>query len=153
MVELVNKDFEGYPAFPADVPQVPLFRLSLQKLVENDSDEVDRLWEACTGLGFFYLDLCSGATQAITNGQAKQDGAFRPVDGARFNRDAADLFHVVDGLFDLPIDEKLKSNFRDGDGTYPHQFGYKIKGALYADATGAKDSCESYNVRPRKYLS
>lgn len=149
-------DFKGLPPFPNDVPQVPLKRINLAKLVNNDKDECERLWQASTSLGFFYLDLrgshaaangTNGTTNGTTNGHAKSDDVAALVDGEQFNRDASDLFGVIDGLFDLPMEEKQKCNFRDS-GTYTGYLGYKAIGAFYADATGAKDRCESYNVSP-----
>jgi hypothetical protein len=49
--------FHDIPPFPEDVPTAPLFRLSLKKLMENDPEEIDRLWKASCDLGFFYIDL------------------------------------------------------------------------------------------------
>ena len=49
--------FHDIPPFPEDVPTAPLFRLSLKKLMKNDSEEIDRLWQASCELGFFYIDL------------------------------------------------------------------------------------------------
>ena len=42
---------------PADVPVAFLPSISLEKLQSNDSIESSRLFNACTGHGFFYLDL------------------------------------------------------------------------------------------------
>ena len=62
--------FHDIPPFPEDVPTAPLFRLSLKKLMENDSDEIDRLWQASCELGFFYVDL-RGAIEDSKRDSAK----------------------------------------------------------------------------------
>ena len=49
--------YEDLPPFPDNVPLVPLYRVSLDKLLANDEDEHARLFEACKTLGFFYLEL------------------------------------------------------------------------------------------------
>ena len=47
-----------YPApFPDDVPIADLEKISLRKLLENDEAEAQRMFEVCTGSGFFYLDM------------------------------------------------------------------------------------------------
>ena len=53
----VDLDFPDLPPFPEDVPMAPLLRISLSKLTQGDQEEVDKLWQACCELGFFYLDL------------------------------------------------------------------------------------------------
>lgn len=45
-----------YP-FPKDVPVISLRCISLAKLRQHDSEEIEQLWEACKDSGFFYLDL------------------------------------------------------------------------------------------------
>ena len=51
------KCFAGVPAFPNDVPVAKLQRLQLSKLLSGDKAESEALFEACTGFGFFLLDL------------------------------------------------------------------------------------------------
>ena len=51
------KCFAGVPAFPDDVPVAELQRLELSKLLSGDKAESEALFEACTGFGFFLLDL------------------------------------------------------------------------------------------------
>lgn len=55
------------PPFPSNVPTAPLLRLSLQKLVQEDEEEAERLWRVCEGVGFFYLDLRGPASSTSTN--------------------------------------------------------------------------------------
>lgn len=130
------RNFPDLPAFPDDVPQVPLLRLSLQKLIDNDSTELDRLWKACTGVGFFYLDLRHVGPHPDNHSGAPA------LDGETFLSDATKLFDISDTVFDLPVTEKVKYDFRD-QGSY---FGYKGFGVGLVDATGTKDRNEFYNV-------
>ncbi|KAK4956140.1 hypothetical protein LTR66_013362 [Elasticomyces elasticus] len=64
------------------------------------------------------------------------------VDGPGLLQDAEALFRVGEELFDLPIDEKLKYDFKDR-GSY---FGYKGYGAGVVDANGTADRNEFYNT-------
>ncbi len=51
------ESFAKVPPFPDHVPTVKLQRLELSKLLAEDEGESKALFEACTGLGFFLLDL------------------------------------------------------------------------------------------------
>ncbi|THY32913.1 Clavaminate synthase-like protein [Aureobasidium pullulans] len=64
------------------------------------------------------------------------------VDGEQLLNDAEDLFKVGQGVFDLPIEEKVKYDLKD-QGSY---FGYKGYGEGVIDAQGTKDRNEFYNV-------
>ncbi len=47
-----------YPApFPDDVPIAHLEKISLNKLLNDDKNEAQRMFDVCTGTGFFYLDM------------------------------------------------------------------------------------------------
>ena len=139
--------FHDLPPFPDDVPTAPLLRLSLQKLVDNDPKEVERLWRASCDVGFFYLDL-RGAIES----DSKRDGAHdftngQTTDGGRINgdgllKDAADLFELGEKVYDLPVEEKQKYDFRDKGIA----FGYKGLGAGIVDSKGMPDRNEFYNV-------
>jgi isopenicillin N synthase-like dioxygenase len=78
--------------FPDDVPTAPLLRLSLQKLIARDAEDVNRFTRACEDLGFFYLDL-SGPGDSLLD-------------------DANQLFGVGEELFDLPLEEKKRYDFQ-----------------------------------------
>jgi hypothetical protein len=57
-----NADFpemeDLYPVpFPDDVPTAQLETISLNKLLNNDEDEIQKLFNICKGSGFFYLDM------------------------------------------------------------------------------------------------
>ena len=52
-----------YPApFPEDAPTIPLEKISLCKLLNEDEAESQRVFNVCTTTGFFYLDMLDHAT-------------------------------------------------------------------------------------------
>ena len=110
------------PPFPDDVPQAPLLRLSLHKLLGRDRAEVERFNRICEDLGFFYLDLQG--------------------DGDSLLCDADKLFDVNEAFCDLPLEEKMKYDF-SANKSY---FGYKQQGAAVVDRKGTLDRNEFYNV-------
>ena len=112
------------PPFPDDVPVAPLLRISLAKLISNDTAEIARFAAACEELGFFYLDLTS------------PDGPDPIIS------DANALFSVSQALYDLPLDEKQKYDFA-AKNSY---FGYKGAGAAIVNKAGDLDRNEFYNV-------
>lgn len=81
------------PPFPNDVPTAPLLRLSLDKLLNNDTEESTRFYQVCKDLGFFYLDL--------------RDTSI----GESILKDADRLFDVGEQLFSLDLEEKEKYDF------------------------------------------
>lgn len=115
------------PSFPDNVPRAPLLRISLAKLLLNDTDECERCWRACCELGFFYLDLHT------------EDGT-----GEALLQDVGQLFEVMKDFFELPVEEKTKYDLAD-QGSY---FGYKGYGKGIVDGKGTRDRNEFYNVRP-----
>lgn len=47
-----------YPAhFPDNVPVAKLEKISLKNLLSGDEDEQQRMFNVCTGTGFFYLEM------------------------------------------------------------------------------------------------
>jgi hypothetical protein len=132
--------FPDLPPFPDNVPTAPLLRISLEKLLNGDSQEQDRCWQACCDLGFFYLDLRT--TNWLTN---SPDGGNKhtPIDGQALLQHADGLFEVMKDFYDLEVQEKIKYDFKD-QGSY---FGYKGYGEGVIDAQGTKDRNEFYNVR------
>ncbi|KAF1354849.1 hypothetical protein BDV97DRAFT_344114 [Delphinella strobiligena] len=164
-------DFHHLPPFPSNVPVAPLLRISLQKLLSGEQNEVDRLWKACRELGFFYLDLRggrSGAPQGVPSSEREElianvwrgSGATgktntevnaakdsqleeeQDIDGDQLVKDANDLFDVGEEVFRLPVEEKIKYDFKD-QGSY---YGYKGYGEGVIDSKGTKDRNEFYNV-------
>ncbi len=108
------------PSFPDDVPTAPLLRLSLEKLQNNDPEEINRLIRACEDIGFFYLDL-RGPGNSILD-------------------DADKLFKIGEELYELPLEEKKKYDFMHQNS----YFGYKGFGANVVDRTGRTDRNEFY---------
>lgn len=134
-------DFPGIPPFPEDVPSAPLLRISLHKLVNDDTDELARLWEACKTIGFFYLDLRTPDSNKRDSGheQSTLEGA---IDGDGLLHGASDLFQLGSQFFDLSVEEKMRYDFRE-QGSY---FGYKGFGAGVIDKDGTRDRNEFYNT-------
>ncbi|KAI0313561.1 Clavaminate synthase-like protein [Amylostereum chailletii] len=113
------------PAFPEDVPTVPLLVIDYERIKANDEAEIDRLWKASTELGFWYL---------------KNHGA---------DEEVASMFELGAETMQLPLAEKIK--FEQGnDG---NSFGYKAAGANATDETGALDRVEFINVSKDDALS
>ncbi|KZV62550.1 Clavaminate synthase-like protein [Peniophora sp. CONT] len=106
------------PPFPDDVPVVPLLVIDYIRIVARDEAEIDRLWEAATKLGFWYL---------------KNHGVDAEVDA---------MFDMGAETMRLPLEEKMK--FEQGDEGV--SFGYKAAGANATDATGSPDAIEFINV-------
>ena len=128
-----------------DVPIAPLLRLSLQKLIQNDPEEVDRLWRASRDVGFFYLDL-RGAIEGDKRDSAHdlQETKTKEgkINGESLLKDAAALFKLAPDVFGLPVEEKQKYDFKDR-GSY---FGYKGYGKGIVDAKGTRDRNEFWNI-------
>lgn len=129
--DMAHENFESLPLFPDDIPTMPLDRLSLVKLLQHDSDEVQKFCRACEDIGFFYLDL---------RDQELGDSILSAAD---------ELFNISEQLFALDVQEKSK---------YDHSkkrsyFGYKPLGAGQVDEKGNLDSVEFYNVSLSFYFS
>ncbi|KAF8890133.1 hypothetical protein BD779DRAFT_1518485 [Infundibulicybe gibba] len=107
-----------HPPFPDDVPTHPLLIIDYQLIKAGDAAEINRLWEAGTKLGFWYL---------------KNHEADDEVNG---------MFEMGAETMALPLEEKMK--YEQGDSGI--SFGYKAAGANAVDATGQKDSVEFINV-------
>ncbi|KAG5640734.1 hypothetical protein DXG03_007372 [Asterophora parasitica] len=106
------------PPFPDDVPTHPLLIIDYKLIKARDSHEIDRLWEAATKLGFWYL---------------KNHGVIDEVDA---------MFEMGAETMALPMEEKME--FEQGDEGM--SFGYKAAGANAVDATGQLDTAEFINV-------
>ena len=81
-----------YPTFPEsnEFKCVELATISLQKLLDHDGTEEDRVFEACKGRGFFYLDLAG------------------PDWGETILKGSEDLARVGERFMALPTEEKMK---------------------------------------------
>ncbi|KAG1848549.1 hypothetical protein DFJ58DRAFT_890185 [Suillus subalutaceus] len=107
------------PPFPNDVRTHPLLIIDYELIKAGDAEEVNRLWEAATTIGFWYL---------------KNHGA---------DQEVSDMFDMGAETMALPLEERMK--FEQGDSG--RSFGYKKAGANAIDATGAiLDAVEFINV-------
>ena len=86
-----------YPPFPNDLKTIELQTISLQKIQDADAAEQDRMFEACKSWGFFYLDLS----------QSEQ--------GETIAQGAEDVARVAESVMALPLEEKRKYPFANGD--------------------------------------
>ncbi|KAL0570345.1 hypothetical protein V5O48_011615, partial [Marasmius crinis-equi] len=106
------------PPFPDNVPTHPLLVIDYELLKAGNTNEINRLWDAATGLGFWYL---------------KNHGVQDEVDG---------MFEMGEATMKLPMEEKMK--YEQGDEG--SSFGYKAAGANAVDATGLLDTVEFINI-------
>ncbi|EPT01048.1 hypothetical protein FOMPIDRAFT_44858 [Fomitopsis schrenkii] len=106
------------PPFPVDVPTHPLLVIDYRRVKDGDKDEIEKLWNAATQLGFWYL---------------KNHGVDAEVDG---------MFDMGLETMALPMDEKMAHEQGD-DGA---SFGYKAAGTNAVDEKGNLDSTEFINV-------
>ncbi len=122
---------DQYPPFPSspDFPSVDLQIISLQKLLDHDSNEETRVFEACKGRGFFYLDLAG------------------PEQGETLIHGAEEIAHVGERFMALPTDEKMKFTPNKKE-----LFGYKMMGATKVDAAGTRDNAEFFNISKNDML-
>ena len=114
-----------YPPFPSspEFPTVELQTISLAKLLAHDSEEENRVFEACKGRGFFYLELAG------------------PEEGETILNGADELALVGERFMSLSTEEKMKFTPNKKE-----LFGYKMLGATNVDAKGTKDNAEFFNV-------
>lgn len=115
-------DFPGLPPFPSDIPTAPLLRLSHQKLLARDANEVQKMMQACEDIGFFYLNL---------------EGS---EEGRGILNDADKLFETGVNLLNLSLEEKLQYDFSNQNSYH----GYKAQGAAVIDRQGNLDRNEFY---------
>lgn len=83
---------DQYPPFP-DNPEFPVVELqiiSLQKLLNHDVSEESRVFEACKGRGFFYLELAG------------------PQAGETILTGSEEIARVGERFMALPEDEKMQ---------------------------------------------
>jgi isopenicillin N synthase-like dioxygenase len=93
-------------------------------LVQKDSTELGKLYEAATEMGFFYLNLDN-------------------------QLDPNPIFTLAEKVFDLPFDTKMKYVMDAKNGVY---FGYKAIGSMFADRKGTPDNIEFWNISKDEIL-
>ncbi|EKM58766.1 uncharacterized protein PHACADRAFT_248843 [Phanerochaete carnosa HHB-10118-sp] len=106
------------PPFPEDVPTHPLLVVDYELIKKGDQQEMDKLWEAATKLGFWYL---------------RNHGV---------DEEADSMFEMGAETMRLPMEEKMK--FEQGDDGV--SFGYKAAGANAVDESGQLDTVEFINI-------
>ncbi|KAJ7600575.1 hypothetical protein C8J56DRAFT_1010430 [Mycena floridula] len=108
-----------FPPFPENINTHPLLVIDYALIKTGDAGEMDRLWEAATKLGFWYLK------------------------NHEVDYEANEMFEMGAETMRLPLEEKMK--FEQGDDGM--SFGYKCAGANAVDASGERrDSVEFINV-------
>lgn len=89
---------ETYPPFPTspEFKTVNLETISLVKLLSQDTQEQDRVFEACKTRGFFYLEL--GGCES----------------GDTILKGADDICHMAEDFFKLPLADKESQRMQEG---------------------------------------
>ncbi|KAG2075289.1 Clavaminate synthase-like protein [Suillus decipiens] len=105
--QFIDVPGSALPPFPNDVPTHPLLIIDHELIKAGDVEEVNRLWEAATTIGFWYL---------------KNHGA---------DQEVSDMFDMGAETMALPLEERMK--FERGDDG--RSFGYKKVGGSAIDAT------------------
>ncbi|KAF9062206.1 Clavaminate synthase-like protein [Rhodocollybia butyracea] len=113
------------PEWPSNVEAHPLLVIDYRLLKEGNQAEIDRLWEAGTNLGFWYL----------TNYDAEQE--------------FVSMWGMAEELFKLPLEEKMKHE----QGDEGSSFGYKAIGNYIVDAAGSPDPVEGVDIAKDDALS
>ncbi|KAI0751881.1 Clavaminate synthase-like protein [Daedaleopsis nitida] len=106
------------PPFPDDVPTHPLLVVDFQLIRAGHEKEIDKLWKAATGLGFWYLK-----NHCVDN-------------------DVDMMFDMGKEIMALPLEEKLKFE----QGSQGFSFGYRAAGKQFVDERGTLDVTEFMNV-------
>lgn len=170
-----NLEFDDIPPFPNDVPLAPLLRISLRKLISGEKDEIDRLWEACCELGFFYLDLRDGynvvprglglpeqkelwdnvwrehveVEQDVQENTDMSTEARHVLDEDEIGVDGDRLLKDADELFNVGEEVfrlPVEEKVKYDLKDQGSYYGYKGYGDGVIDAQGTKDRNEFYNV-------
>ncbi|KAL8827820.1 MAG: hypothetical protein Q9191_002956 [Dirinaria sp. TL-2023a] len=108
--------------FPDDIRTADIARLSLEKLLDHDESETERLFHACQTYGFFHL---------ITDG----------AEGRQFQADLQRMYELDEALHSLPEEAKMKHAYAP-----PKQlFGFKQAGRNKVES-GAPDRYEAWTL-------
>lgn len=118
-----------YPPFAEDIETAPLVSISLSKLENNDPKESTAFFEACKGLGFFYLD---------TSGSSLGD---------HLVSEAEELLQLQKHFFARPNEEKEQYAREKIDAFFGYRHGLtKVKGD-----DGEFKRNETYNARLHRH--
>lgn len=110
---------------PSDLPAAELQIISAKGLIEGSKIDSDKLWQAGTKDGFFYLDLTDPAFEKLLD-------------------DVDTLFSASQKTFDMDLESKMRF---DVDKLSPLKLnGYKPKGRNIGAKDGLRDGFESYAV-------
>ncbi|TEY29576.1 hypothetical protein BOTCAL_0938g00020 [Botryotinia calthae] len=115
--------FSKYPPFPSNIPVAKLPVVSFSKLLSNDEDESNSVFEASRAMGFFLLDL-SGCSA-----------------GEEFLKNAESMFDLNEKVNALSQEELMKYAYKPPTSL----FGYKHLGNLKIES-GLPDRVEFYNI-------
>lgn len=115
---------DAYPPFPEslDGQTVKLATISLKNLLHQHPEEEQRVFESCSGRGFFYLDLSDCET------------------GTTIRHGADEIAGLGEQIGKLPMDEKMKYLPKGS------LFGYKPIGSSVTDKQGTRDTAEFFNI-------
>lgn len=86
----------AFPAFPSNIAVFPTGTLSLEKLLAEESTEVNRLFDACCSTGLFLLNLSD------------------TKEGRELIHDVDEMFRVSETIFELDLETKNKYLMRGG---------------------------------------
>jgi len=106
------------PPFPDDVPTAIFDTIVLQKLIEGDELEEQRLFYACKHEGFFYLDFRNVTTNQIEGQTSKFADHFTDI--------VRQTFDICMEVQNWPIERKIKYEKTD------RVFGYVTPNIKYA---------------------
>lgn len=89
---------DQYPPFPSspEFKTVELETISLTKILNEDANEQDRVFEACKTRGFFYLEL--GGCES----------------GETILKGADDICRMAEDFFKLPMEQKEEQRMKEG---------------------------------------
>ncbi|KAH6609154.1 hypothetical protein Trco_002500 [Trichoderma cornu-damae] len=117
-------------SLPLGVPTAKLQTIDLERLIEQNEDEINRLLRASVLEGFFYLDL---------RGISQKTGILDHVN---------DIFTLETELFGLDTSEKLQYDIDKTAGKFGKMklSGYKPIGRNFGGIGGKSDGFESYSI-------
>ncbi|OQU96972.1 hypothetical protein CLAIMM_02977 [Cladophialophora immunda] len=123
--DVATNGAESLPPFPEDVLTIPIAKISYQKILALDEEEIAKTLKACQMDGFFYLDLTTTES------------------GRHLLELSSECLALAKRAFALAQEEKAV--FANEKGT--SIFGYKPMGSVKkTDTSAVRDSTEFFNV-------